>query len=104
LMILERQNQTWSWAPNFLPINQGSEIHTRSAHFSLLLKRTGQCNFSIVPCIYHFLICYISFSSLKNFGSVILHLYSHNIHKAGNVYVVLRNTHSKSDLRKNSKY
>ena len=38
----------------------------------------GQCNFSIAPVIYHFLILYISFANLKNFGFLRLHLYSRN--------------------------
>ena len=36
----------------------------------------GQCNFSIAPAIYHFLILYVSFANLKNFGSLRLHLHS----------------------------
>ena len=42
------------------------------------LKMMGQCNFSIAPAIYHFLICSISFANPKNFSLVILHLYSRN--------------------------
>ena len=36
----------------------------------------GQCNFSIAPAIYHFLILHISFANLKNFGFLRLHLHS----------------------------
>ena len=42
------------------------------------LKWTGQCNISVAPLIYHFLIYYISFANLKNFGILRLHRYSRN--------------------------
>jgi len=41
-----------------------------------MLKKMGQCNFSIAPVIYHFLILYISFANLKNFGFLRFHQYS----------------------------
>ena len=39
----------------------------------------GQCNFSIAPVIYHFLILYISFANLKNFGFLRFHQDNRNV-------------------------
>jgi hypothetical protein len=50
---------------------------------------TGQCNFGIAPVIYHFLILYISFANLKNFGFLRLHLHSRfiNFSQSVDLYV-----------------
>ena len=52
---------------------------------------TGQCNFSIAPAIYHFLILYISFANLKNFNFLRLHQHRHNpqfSQSAGFIYLM----------------
>ena len=55
------------------------------------LTSTGQCDFCIAPLIHNFLIYYMSFANLKNFGFVILHQYSRNLkfsHSVGCIYLI----------------
>ena len=42
----------------------------------LCIKMMGQCNFSIAPIIYHFMIYYMSFAALKNLGILRMHLHN----------------------------